>query len=120
MLKKSSFSPAQSRRAEPRPFPKLRSRFAQRLQGTGSGITGPVPLVSGDSRRSEGRQSPSLAAALPAEQRVLARWGWAGENRGLFEHPDGHIAVTAIPLETGRSPLQARFESDSAPAHTLG
>ena len=29
----------------------------------------------------------SLAAALPAEQRVLARWGWAGENRGLFEHP---------------------------------
>src|ERR1041384_6135461 len=29
----------------------------------------------------------SLAAALPAEQRVLARWGWAGQNRGLFEHP---------------------------------
>src|SRR5437016_872744 len=27
----------------------------------------------------------SLAAALPAEQRVLARWGWAGENRGIFE-----------------------------------
>jgi hypothetical protein len=22
----------------------------------------------------------SLAAALPAEQRVLARWGWAGES----------------------------------------
>jgi hypothetical protein len=29
----------------------------------------------------------SLAVALPVEQRVLARWGWAGENRGLFEHP---------------------------------
>ncbi len=27
------------------------------------------------------------AAALPAERRVLARRGWAGENRGLFEHP---------------------------------
>ena len=29
----------------------------------------------------------SLAAALPAERRVLARRGWAGENRSLFEHP---------------------------------
>jgi hypothetical protein len=25
----------------------------------------------------------SLAAALIAEQRVSARWGWAGENSGL-------------------------------------
>ena len=30
----------------------------------------------------------SLVAALPAERRVLARWGWAGENRGHFEHPE--------------------------------
>ena len=30
---------------------------------------------------------PSLAAALPAEWRVLARRGWAGEKSGLFEHP---------------------------------
>ena len=29
----------------------------------------------------------SLAAALPAEWRVSARLGWAGENRDLFEHP---------------------------------
>ena len=29
---------------------------------------------------------PSLAAALPAERRVLARRGWAGEMSGLFEH----------------------------------
>ena len=29
----------------------------------------------------------SLAAALPAERRVLARRGWAGEKSGLFEHP---------------------------------
>jgi len=27
------------------------------------------------------------AAALPAEQRVLARRGWAGEKTGLLEHP---------------------------------
>jgi hypothetical protein len=26
---------------------------------------------------------------LPAERRVLARRGWASENRGLFEHPEG-------------------------------
>jgi len=30
-----------------------------------------------------------LAAALPAKRRVSARRGWAGENRGLFEHPTG-------------------------------
>jgi hypothetical protein len=30
-----------------------------------------------------------LAAALPAERRVLARRGWAGETVGLFEHPAG-------------------------------
>jgi len=28
-----------------------------------------------------------LPAALPAERRVLARRGWAGEKSGLFEHP---------------------------------
>ena len=32
-------------------------------------------------------QPASLAAALPAERRVLARRGWAGEKSGLFEHP---------------------------------
>jgi hypothetical protein len=29
----------------------------------------------------------SLAAALFAERRVLARRGWVGEKAGLFEHP---------------------------------
>jgi len=38
----------------------------------------------------------SLAAALPAEQRVLARWGWAGENRGLFEHPARFLLLSLI------------------------
>jgi hypothetical protein len=33
------------------------------------------------------RLGPSLAAALPAERRVLARRGWAGEKSILFEHP---------------------------------
>jgi hypothetical protein len=31
----------------------------------------------------------TLAAALPAEQRVLARRGWVGEKHELFEHPGG-------------------------------
>ena len=33
------------------------------------------------------RLASSLAATLPAERRVLARRGWAGEKSGLFEHP---------------------------------
>jgi len=35
----------------------------------------------------------SLAPALPAEWLVLARRGWVGENRELFEHPAGSIPV---------------------------
>jgi hypothetical protein len=40
----------------------------------------------------------SLIAALPAERRVSARRGWAGEKPGLFEHPDvfGAIAPSII------------------------
>ncbi len=38
------------------------------------------------------RLASSLVAALPAERRVLARRGWAGEKEGLFEHPDGMVA----------------------------
>jgi hypothetical protein len=35
-----------------------------------------------------------LTAALPAEWRVLARRGWAGENSGLFEQPeDGNYSI---------------------------
>jgi|CXWL01.1.fsa_nt_gi hypothetical protein len=33
------------------------------------------------------RLASSLAAAVPAERRVLVRRGWEGENRGHFEHP---------------------------------
>lgn len=35
----------------------------------------------------------SLAAALTAERRVSARRGWAGVNRGLFEHPAWHYLL---------------------------
>ena len=35
----------------------------------------------------------SLAAALPAERRVLARRGWVGENRSLFEHPAERVSA---------------------------
>ena len=35
----------------------------------------------------------SLAAALPAERRVLARQGWVGEMSGLFEHPAERVSV---------------------------
>jgi len=33
------------------------------------------------------RRTVRLAAALPADRRVLARRGWAGEKSELFEHP---------------------------------
>jgi hypothetical protein len=36
-----------------------------------------------------------LTAALPAERRVLARRGWAGENSSLFEHPARRFAVVS-------------------------
>src|SRR6476660_9220533 len=47
----------------------------------------------------------SLAAALPAEQRVLARRDWAGEMSGLFEHPVWHpiVIVIAIVLKSETS-----------------
>jgi hypothetical protein len=34
-------------------------------------------------------------AALPAERRVSARRGWAGEKSGLFEHPAGVLSYCA-------------------------
>ena len=50
----------------------------------------------------EGAFGPSLAAALPAERRVLARrGGWVGEKSGLLEHP----AVISSPLPQTRGPL---------------
>ena len=42
------------------------------------------------------RLASSLAAALPAERRVLARRGWAGEKSGLFEHPEDILTSTLL------------------------
>jgi len=75
------------------PFPMLRSRLESILNGD--------PAASLTRRRAQTwcslfvapcapeATSPVLpsAAALPAERRVSARRGWAGENRGFFEHP---------------------------------
>ena len=49
---------------------------------------------------------PSLAAALPAERRVLARRGWAGEKSGLFEHPAGVFSRCAAHTGHRRSYIQ--------------
>lgn len=43
---------------------------------------GDVASLRGSTYRNV-RLSPSLVAALPAERRVLARRGWAGEKEGL-------------------------------------
>ena len=52
---------------------------------------------------SSGFDSP---AALPAERRVSARRGWAGENRGLFEHPAGVCSSC---------PRRAGYRSNASP-----
>ena len=53
------------------------------LKKSASGV---LASLRGSTYRSV-RLASSLAAALPAERRVSARRGWAGENSGLFEHP---------------------------------
>jgi len=37
-----------------------------------------------------------LAAAFPAERRVSARRGWAGEDSGLFEHPPDYSGTITL------------------------
>ncbi len=59
------------------------------LKKSASGV---LTSLRGSTYRSV-RLASSLAAALPAERRVLARRGWAGEKSGLFEHPDVFEAV---------------------------
>jgi hypothetical protein len=50
-----------------------------------------------------------LAAALPAERRVLARRGWAGEMSSLFEHPAGlFLTVDTFQCWTYRHGLSER------------
>ena len=69
------------------------------------------------SLRSEAQRTPrvrlasSLAAALPAERRVPARRGWAGEKPGLFEHP---AYCTPVIQDVRSSEIPANPQSVSA------
>ena len=47
----------------------------------------PITRANGPTKCGMYRLAASLAAALPAERRVSARRGWAGEKSSLFEHP---------------------------------
>ena len=72
----------------------LRSRFVQILNGdpATSPLGGAHRLgapYSSHRAHQRVRLGPSLAAALPAERRILARRGWVGEKSGFFEHPAG-------------------------------
>ena len=85
MLKKSLMTPARSRRAETRPSP---SFVLVSLRGSTYGLGKRLLLQAMGGRVKIVYASPSsLAAAAPAERRVLTRRGWAGETVGLFEHP---------------------------------
>ena len=57
------------------------------------------------------------AAALPAERRVSARRGWAGEKSGHFEHPARFTPVTQD-LQTGE--IQAYSLSFSVASYLCG
>jgi hypothetical protein len=61
-------------------------------------VSGVLASLRGSTYRSV-RFPSSLAAALPAERRVLARRGWAGENRGLFEHPIWLAIANVLEIE---------------------
>ena len=53
----------------------------------------------------------SLAAALPAERRVLARRGWAGEKSGHFEHPAQSSSVVLDVRTIEFKPLNNNFSA---------
>ena len=64
------------------------------------------------------RLASSLAAALPAERRVLARRGWAGEMSGLFEHPVWRsiAIVIANVLKNETSAYLGSFQQTPSPS----
>ncbi len=75
----------------PRPLNAVLVISSRMLKKSASGV---LASLRGSRYRSV-RLASSLAAALPAERRVLARRGWAGEKSGLFEHPEA--IVTSAP-----------------------
>jgi hypothetical protein len=54
----------------------------------------------------DGKEASFNAAAAPAEERVLARWGWAGKNHSLFDHPADslHIVCDFAPSVFSETP----------------
>ena len=54
---------------------------------------GVIASVRDSKLRDEVSIVSSPGAALPAERRVLARRGWAGEKSGLFEEPAGSASA---------------------------
>jgi hypothetical protein len=61
--------------------------------------------------------APSLAAASPAERRVMARRGWAGENGGHFDQSEDEC-VGPWSLVNQR-PYRYSYETSSLPIDTL-
>jgi len=57
---------------------------------------------------------PSLAAALPAERRLVVRRGWAGETSGLFEHPAGMVSFWSHVRATAGLAFQHSFSVDAS------
>jgi len=55
----------------------------------------------------------SLGAALPAERRVLARRGWAGEKSGPFEEPAGSASAVLDLLKPRASQGSKSFLTSS-------
>ena len=58
-------------------------------------------------------------AALPAEGRVLARWGWVGEKSELFEHPTVGVSCCACvgPSKSSRATWLYRALLTDAPSY---
>jgi hypothetical protein len=79
------------------------------LKKSASGV---LALLRSSTYRSV-RLASSLAAALPAERRVLARRGWAGEKSGLFEHPARCSPVVLDVRAIEFSPCHNSFSADS-------
>ena len=87
MLKKSASGVLASLRGSTRV-----SRKSEALEGLFRSPR-PIAWANGPTKCGPYLLASSLAAVLPAERRVLARRGWAGEKSGLFEHPEVFEAV---------------------------
>ncbi len=110
------------------PFTKWRSHFAQRLNlgkgwpedRNGEGVFPFARIHFRTNGPHKMRYVPprlSLTAALPAERRVLARRGRAGETFGLFEHPAEVYFCYHRHANQGKSGVSQRFSSACKDPH---